>query len=216
MSGCVGSLRNALIAKSLLIVLVSFVGQLGFGGVASAATVGEPAAPIKAQDTNGRDFTLSDVKGKIVVLEWHNQGCPFVKKHYDSRNMQNLQKQLTSRGVLWVTVISSAPGKQGHVTPAQANEYVKSKGATPSAVLLDPKGEIGKAYGAKTTPHMYVIDEKGILVYDGAIDDNDSTDPKDAAKAHNHVLAAVKNLWDRKPVKVSTTRPYGCSVKYAD
>jgi len=176
--------------------------------------VGQPAPTFAAKDMQGTEVKLSDFKGKYVVLEWHNQSCPFVKKHYDSGNMQKLQKDLTGKGAVWLTVISSAPGKQGFVTAEQEKQYLAEKQASPSNVLFDPEGTVGHAYGAKTTPHMYVIDDKGVLIYAGAIDDNPSSDPEDTATAKNFVRTAYEEASAGKPVTTASTAPYGCGVKY--
>jgi peroxiredoxin len=180
----------------------------------AAPTVGAPAPAFSGTDTHGQKRSLADAKGKYVVLEWHNQGCPFVQKHYGTGNMQRLQKELTGQGVVWYTVISSAPGKQGHVTTAEEDAYLKEQGAVPTAVILDEDGSIGKLYGAKTTPHMFVIDDKGTLVYAGAIDDKPTPDKADVEGAKSYVLAAYQESKSGKPVSVATTAPYGCSVKY--
>jgi len=200
--------------KSILVATLLAVGP----SMASVdlPKVGAAAPEFTATDTQGHERKLSEFQGKMVVLEWHNQGCPFVKKHYGSGNMQKLQKELTGQGVVWLTIISSAPGKQGFVTPAEEDAYLKSQQAAPTAVLLDPDGKVGRLYGAKTTPHMFVIDAKGTLVYAGAIDDRPSTDPGDIAGAKNFVLAAYEETKAGKPVSVSATPPYGCSVKYSD
>ena len=182
--------------------------------LAAQAVVGQAAPAFSAADTQGRSHALDQYKGRWVVLEWTNHECPFVKKHYGSGNMQKLQKAYTARGVAWLSVISSAPGKQGHVTPAQADQLTQERGAAPSAVLLDPEGQMGRAYGAKTTPHMYVIDPAGKLVYAGAIDDTPSTDPADIPAARNYLSAALDAALAGKPVAVATSTPYGCSVKY--
>lgn len=181
---------------------------------AAAPTVGAAAPAFSVKDTQGKARTLGEFKGKYVVLEWHNQGCPFVKKHYDTGNMQQLQKQVTGEGAVWLTVISSAPDKQGHVSPAEADAYVKEQSAAPTAVLLDEDGTVGREYGAKTTPHMFVIDDKGVLVYAGAIDDKPSADKDDVKGASNYVLAAFHEAKAGKPVATPSTAPYGCSVKY--
>lgn len=180
-----------------------------------AARVGEPAPDFAVKDTKGKEHTLGSFKGKFVVLEWHNQGCPYVKKHYESANMQALQKEWTGKGVVWLTVISSAPGLQGYVTAPDADAYVKAKGAAPTAVLLDPSGTMGRAYDAKTSPHMFVIDPNGRLVYNGAIDDKPTADQADLAGAKSFVAAALTEAMAGKAVTTATTRPYGCSVKYA-
>jgi len=179
-------------------------------------TVGQPAPAFTGTDMHGKPVNLADLKGKYVVLEWHNQGCPFVVKHYESGNMQKLQKELTGQGAAWITVISSAPGKQGHVTAAEEEAYLKAQNATPTDVVFDEDGKIGQAYGAKTTPHMFVIDDKGTLVYAGAIDDKASTDKADVAGATNYVQAAYTEAKAGQPVKTPSTAPYGCSVKYSN
>jgi peroxiredoxin len=180
----------------------------------AAPEIGKPAPEFTGTDSNGQSHRLSDFKGKIVVLEWTNPECPYVKKHYDSRNMQNLQKEFTGKDVVWLSINSGAKGKQGHQSPDEANKYIEEKGSMATARLLDETGEIGKAYGAKTTPHMYVINKEGVLVYDGAIDDNDSTASESVAKAKNYVRAALEEVMAGKPVTTAQTKPYGCSVKY--
>ena len=183
---------------------------------APAAKVGNAAPDFTANDLAGKPRKLSEFAGKTVVLEWHNQSCPFVKKHYGSGNMQKLQQQLTGQGAVWLTVISSAPGKEGFVTADQEKSYLQQQKASPTAVLFDPDGKVGRLYGAKTTPHMFVIDPKGVLVYAGAIDDKPSTDAEDVANAKNYVLAAWDEMKAGKPVSVSSTASYGCSVKYGN
>lgn len=148
------------------------------------------------------------------MLEWVNFDCPFVGKHYGSENMQKLQKKYTEEGVAWLSICSSAPGKQGHVTGPEAKELLEERGASPSRFLLDPKGKVGKAYGAKTTPHMFVIDPKGIVVYNGAIDDKPSTKREDIATARNYLVAALDASMSGKKIETAATQPYGCSVKY--
>jgi len=151
-----------------------------------------------------------------VVLEWHNQGCPYTRKHYVSGNMQALQKEWTAKGVVWLTVISSAPGQQGYVTPGQENAYLAQVHAAPTAVLMDPEGKLGHLYNAKTTPQMIVIDPGGKVIYDGAIDDRPTPDPGDIRGAHNYVSDALTDAMAGKPVGTPYTRSYGCSVKYQD
>lgn len=176
--------------------------------------VGQPAPDFSVTDTTGRTWSLSDLGGKGLVLEWTNHDCPYVKKHYESGNMQMVQKEATAAGYAWLSVVSSAPGKQGHVTAARADELTRSRGASPTAVLLDEDGTMGRAYGAQTTPHLYVIDGAGTLVYMGGIDDRATTNPADVAGAKNYVRLALADLAAGKPVSNSLTRPYGCSVKY--
>ena len=182
---------------------------------ALAARVGEPAPNFTATDSNGKAHTLAAYHGKYVVLEWHNQGCPYTKKHYDSGNMERLQKEWTQKGVVWFTVISSAPGTQGYVTAQQENEYMQRMRAAPTAALLDPTGDLGHLYDAKTTPHMFIINSAGVLIYDGAIDDRPTPDEADIATSRNYVSLALGEAMSGKPVSTPTSRPYGCSVKYA-
>ena len=183
---------------------------------AAAPVVGQPAPNFKLADTNGKPVTLADFRGKTVVLEWSNPDCPFVRKHYSSGNMQKAQAAAARDGVVWLTINSSAPGKQGHVNGGQAKSFVAKAGARPAAYLLDPRGVVGKVYAAKTTPHMYIVNKAGTLVYAGGIDDKPTPNPADVNGARNHVLAALSELKAGKPVSVATSRPYGCSVKYSD
>ena len=193
-------------------------------GAASAwaAKVGDPAPDFTATDSFGKVHKLSGLKGKWVVLEWHNQSCPFVVSQYGKGKMQRLQEKWTQKGVQWFTVISSAPGKEGYVEATAANDDVKKQGAHVTATFLDPKGELGHAYGAKTTPHMFIIDPKGMLVYDGAIDnapreDNDVTKTEDGAAFVNYVDRALgEGMVKGKKVSIPSTPPYGCHVKYND
>jgi peroxiredoxin len=180
-----------------------------------AVKVGEAAPDFQASDSNGRMHQLSRYRGKFVVLEWHNNGCPYTRKHYESGNMQRLQKDWTGKGVVWFTVISSAPGQQGYVTAQQENDYLRQMNASPTAALLDPQGDVGRLYSAKTTPHMFVVNPAGMLVYDGAIDSRATTDKADVQSAKNYVSQALEEATAGKPVSVPTSRPYGCSVKYA-
>jgi hypothetical protein len=180
-----------------------------------AVAPGSPAPDFKGTDSNGVQHSLSEYRGKYVVLEWANKGCPFEQKHYLSGNMENLQKEWTAKGVIWLSVISSAPGTQGYVTAAEENEYIKSLHVASTAVLLDPTGAIGHLYSAKTTPHMFVIDPTGKLIYQGAIDNKPTTDQADLKGAQNYLNDALNAAMAGKPVAVESTRPYGCSVKYA-
>ncbi len=180
----------------------------------AAPEVGKPAPDFSAVDSNGKTVKLSGLRGKIVVLEWTNDGCPYVKKHYGSGNMQNLQKDASAKGAVWLTIISSAPGKQGYVDGAAANELTKSRGASPAAVLLDPEGAIGHLYDARTTPHMFIVNKDGTLVYMGGIDDKPTSNPDDIQSAKNYVRVALDEVMAGKPVAEAVTRPYGCSVKY--
>ena len=195
--------------KLMTIALSLFVATASY-----AAKVGEKAPDFQVQDINGKVQKLSDYKGKYVVLEWMNEGCPFVKKHYESGNMQKLQKEYSGKNVAWLTVVSSKKGKQGHWTAEQAKAKLAEWKMSPTAVLLDEDGKMGKAYSAKVTPHMYVINPEGSLIYNGAIDSNDSSDAADIPTSTNYVDVALKSALKGEPVKVSTTKPYGCGVKY--
>lgn len=183
---------------------------------AYAATAGQQAPAFTATDSNGKTESLAQYRGKYVVLEWTNRDCPYTRKHYDSGNMQKLEQQWTARGVVWLTILSSAPGEQGYLTAEQENAQLTRTHAHPTAAILDPHGEIGRQYGAKTTPHMFVIDPQGRIIYAGAIDDKPSTDLADVGPARNYVSAALTSALEGQPVAVATTRPYGCSVKYAE
>lgn len=183
---------------------------------AQTVRVGAPAPTFTATDSRGQTETLEQYRGKYVVLEWHNQGCPFTRKHYVSGNMQALQKEWTAKGVAWFTVISSAPGEQGYVTASEENAYLDKMHAAPTAALLDPQGKLGRLYNAKTTPQMIVIDPAGKVIYDGAIDDRPTPDPEDVRGANNYVSDALTEAMAGKPVATPFTRPYGCSVKYPD
>lgn len=180
----------------------------------AAPKVGEPAPAFTATDSRGESVQLADYRGKFVVLEWTNHECPFVRKHYESGNMQSLQKQATAEGAVWLSVISSAPGKQGQVDGKGADALTASRKAAPSAVLLDPPGAVGRLYEAKTTPHMFIVDPKGTLVYMGGIDSIPSADADDIAKARPYVKVALAEAMAGKPVSEAVTKPYGCAVKY--
>jgi hypothetical protein len=180
----------------------------------AAPVLGQPAPAFQAVDASGKTRSLSEFKGKTVVLEWTNNGCPYVQKHYNSGNMQSLQSQATKDGVVWLTLISSAPGMQGYLTGPQARQWKAEEKAASTDVLLDPKGTVGRAYEAKTTPHMYVVDKTGKLVYMGGIDDKASSDPDSLKGAKNYVTAALADVKAGRAVAQAATRPYGCSVKY--
>lgn len=188
---------------------------LAAGAAEAAAVNGKPAPGFAALDSKGETRSLAEFAGKTVVLEWSNHDCPYVKKHYGAGAMQALQKEAAAEGVVWLTVISSAPGQQGHVNGAAADQLSASRGAAPTAVLLDPSGELGRLYGAKTTPHMYVVNPAGELVFQGGIDDKPTANPADLKTARNHVRAALADLRAGRPVAVASATPYGCSVKYA-
>lgn len=198
----------------LFSVLALAAASLTATGALASAKVGEPAPAFSATDSNGKTVSLADFKGKPVVLEWTNAECPFVKKHYGSGNMQATQKAAAADGAVWLSVISSAAGKQGNVSGAQANALTKDRKATPNHVLLDPKGELGQLYDAKTTPHMFVIDKTGKLIYAGAIDSVPSADPADIAGATNYVKTALAESLAGKPLSHPVTKPYGCGIKY--
>ncbi|MFZ0661366.1 MAG: thioredoxin family protein [Acidobacteriaceae bacterium] len=197
------------LAIALAIILASTLS-------ASAARVGSPAPAFTGTDTHGQTQKLADYRGKYVVLEWTNKDCPYTRKQYNSGNMQSLQKKWTAKGVIWLTILSSAPGKQGYMTAAEENSWIAKVHAAPTAALLDPSGTIGLAYKAKTTPHMFVIDPTGKLIYEGAIDDHPTTDVADVPKSKNYVSAALTEAMAGQPIAINHTRPYGCSVKYAD
>ena len=197
-----------------LSILVGFFLVLNPLVQATELPVGKPAPNFALPDTNGKNHSFSDYKGKIVVLEWINHDCPFVEKLYNSGHMQKLQKSYTGKGIIWLSINSSAPGKGGYCTPEKANELIKQKKAAPTALLLDPDGKVGKLYGAKTTPHMFIINSDGVLVYNGAIDDIRSTKIEDIPKAKNYVQIALDEVLEGKKVSIQTSVPYGCSVKY--
>ena len=178
------------------------------------ARVDEPAPAFTLEDSEGNSHSLSDYRGKYLVLEWVNFDCPFVRKHYDSGNMQELQSTYRDREVIWLSVCSSAPGKQGYFEGEELNERLAEEKSLPTAYLVDAEGTVGQAYGAKTTPHIFIIDPEGILIYAGGIDDRPSTDTDDIAGATNYVKTTLDAALAGEPVEVKTSRPYGCSVKY--
>jgi hypothetical protein len=182
---------------------------------ALAVAPGSPAPDFKGTDSNGVQHTLSDYRGKFVVLEWTNQGCPYDRKHYLSGSIESQQREWTAKGVVWLSIISSAPGEQGYVTPSEENAYLKTMHAAPTAALLDPTSAIARLYEAKTTPHIFVIDPTGKLIYQGALDNKPTTDQADLKGADNYLNDALNASMSGKPVAVQSTRPYGCSVKYA-
>ena len=205
--------RRAMLRTTALVAVLLGSG-MAFTSATAAPAVGQPAPAFTAVDSKGQPHKLSDYQGKVVVLEWTNHDCPYVKKHYSSANMQGLQKQATDAGVVWLSVISSAPGEQGHVDGKKADELTASRKAAPSAVLLDPQGTLGKAYDARTTPHMYVIDAKGVLRYAGGIDSIASPRVEDIQKADPLFKTALESVLKGESVAQAVTRPYGCSVKY--
>jgi peroxiredoxin len=200
--------------KHLTLIAAAFALTFGVATVDAKPVIGQAAPDFTVTDSNGAQHKLADFAGKTVVLEWHNPECPFVKKHYGANNMQAQQAAATGDGVVWLTVNSGKAGKQGHLDGAAANAYLASAKATPTAYAIDGNSEVGEAYAAKTTPHMYVIDGKGTLRYMGAIDSNSSSDPADIAGATQYVPQVLAELASNKAVSVTTTQPYGCSVKY--
>ena len=181
---------------------------------ALAATVGQPAPAFTATDTGGKTVSLADFKGKHVVLEWVNPGCPYVVKHYNSANMQGTQKDATAKGVVWLSVNSTAAEHGDYKAPAAMAQWMQSQKAAATATLMDADGKVGRAYGARTTPHMYIVDPKGTLVYAGAIDSKPTSNPADVATATNHVKVALSEALAGKAISQPTTRAYGCSIKY--
>ncbi|MBN8457778.1 MAG: redoxin family protein [Verrucomicrobia bacterium] len=200
--------------KSIRSSLYSIIWSAAIMAAASAADIGNPAPDFSATDAKGTTVSLAGMKGKIVVLEWINFGCPFVKKHYDSGNMQKLQKSYAGKGVVWVTVNSGTKASGTYLEPAEFIRKAEEKKSGASHLVIDESGAVGKAFGAKVTPHVFIVDAKGVLVYDGAVDSIKSTDPEDVEKAVNHVAKALDALLEGKPVEKAKTEPYGCGVKY--
>jgi peroxiredoxin len=199
--------------KLLLIALTTLCTGALFA--AEAPKVGAPAPGFSLPDSRGQTESLGKYKGKYVVLEWFNPGCPFVQKHYHSENMQALQKEFTGKGVVWLTIDSSAPGKEGNLSPEEANKQMTDWKMKSTAFLLDSEGKVGHEYAATNTPHMFVIDPDGKLIYSGAIDSKPTADPDDIKSANNYVKAALDAAMTGKPVPTPTSRAYGCSIKYA-
>jgi peroxiredoxin len=198
--------------KTILIGLSSLIAASAFA--AGSPAVGTSAPEFSLSDAKGKTHALTEYKGKYVVLEWFNPECPFVKKHYGSGNMQKLQQEFTDKGVVWLTIDSSAPGLEGNLTPEQASGTIKSWKTHQTALLLDPDGTVGRAYGAKNTPHMFVISPEGKVVYEGAIDNKATPNPADISSSTNYVKVALDESLSGKPVSNPNTKPYGCSVKY--
>lgn len=184
------------------------------GAVAASATVGQPAPNFSVTDTSGRTVSLADFKGRHVVLEWVNPECPFVMKHYGAANMQGMQKDATGRGVVWLSVNSTSPDHGDYKAPGAMAQWMQAQKAAATATLMDSDGKVGRAYGARTTPHLYIVDPKGVLVYAGGIDSKASANPADIATATNHVKVALGESLAGKPISQPVTRAYGCSVKY--
>lgn len=207
--------RRRVLAIGLYCAAAIITLRAGVQPATAQARIGAPAPAFTLTDSNGRTLSLADFKGKTMVLEWTNHDCPYVGKHYRGNNMQALQKKWTGQGVVWLSVISSGPGLEGHVSPQQANKLTADRGAAPSAVLLDPTGKVGRAYGARTTPHMYVINGEGVFIYMGGIDDQPTARLEDLKNARNFVDQALSELAQGKPVSATASRAYGCSIKYA-
>jgi peroxiredoxin len=207
MSNLVLSRRSLLVAGTATVLAPA-------SALANSPDLGKPAPPFTAVDSNGKSWSLADLKGKVVVIETTNHDCPYVRKHYTAKNMQTQQREAAAKGVVWLTSASSAKGEQGYVTADEANSLTASRGASPAAVLLDPQSRIARAYGATVTPHMYIIDASGILVYKGGIDSIPSADIADIAKAKQYVRVGLDEVLAGKPVTDAATRPYGCSLKY--
>lgn len=197
-------LRRTLIATAALMAL----------GAQAAATVGQPAPDFALRDTGGNTVRLSDFKGKTVVLEWTNPGCPFVRKHYDSGNMPTTQKEAIDRSIVWLSVNSTEKASSDYLEPARLAHWLHERKAVATAVLMDEEGSVGRAYGARTTPHLYIVNPQGVLVYAGGIDSTPSARPADIPKATNYVNAALADLAAGRPVSAAVTQPYGCSIKY--
>lgn len=178
------------------------------------AIVGEQAPDFEVMDANGNMRSLSEFEGQYVILEWLNHGCPYIRKHYDGNNMQQLQEKYTDQGVVWLSVISSAPGEQGYMEPEEARQSIEEYDASPTAILLDPEGEMGRAYDARVTPHMFIIDPSGTVRYNGAIDDKPTPRASSLETAHNYIDAAMNSLMNGEEVEVKSNTPYGCNVKY--
>lgn len=205
-------MMNKLKYAAILPALFLFIAA--FQAPADEAEVGAPAPAFVLPDTEGNTYTLEDLQGKFVVLEWLNFGCPYVQRHYNSGNMPELQQEFTEKEVVWLSIVSSAPGKQGYYPADEMNAQNVKFGGNQTAILLDPEGNVGKMYGAMTTPHMYVINPEGTLIYKGGIDDMPRAKTTDTKAANNYVRAALKQAMNGKEVSVKTARPYGCSVKY--
>jgi len=203
--------------RRLLPLVVLALGFMALPPAAFAqALPGQPAPAFTLTDVAGKPVQLADFRGKYVVLEWNNPSCPFVQKHYDSGNMQALQKRFTSASVAWLTINSTAMSHREFRQPAELAAWMKERGGTPTALMLDPDGKVGHAYDARATPHMFVIDPKGTLIYAGAIDDKRSSNPDDVKTAKNYVVAALDDAMAGRPVGIGHTQAYGCSVKYSD
>lgn len=202
--------------KKLLLVASLASLSLVAGSAGATATVGQPAPAFTATDASGKTVSLADFKGKTVVLEWVNPGCPFVQKHYGAANMQGTQKDATAKGVVWLAINSTAADAGDYLPPAEMAKWMQQQKAAATATLMDADGKVGRAYGARTTPHMYIVDPAGKLVYAGGIDDKATANPADIPRATNYVKAALNESLAGKPVSQANTRPYGCSIKYSN
>jgi peroxiredoxin len=207
-------MSNFVVARRSLLLGSAAVALMPAVALANGPDIGKPAPPFTAVDSNGKTWSLADLKGKVVVIETTNHDCPYVRKHYNAKNMQDQQREAAAKGIVWLTSASSAKGEQGYVTAAEANQLTTSRDASPAAVLLDPQSKIARAYGATVTPHMYIIDANGVLVYKGGIDSIPSSSVADIPKAKQYVRVALGEVLAGKPVTDSSTRAYGCTLKY--
>ena len=207
--------KQIVLFSFVALIIIALITLGATAPVAAKALTGTPAPEFALTDTQGQSHSLSDFKGSYVILEWTNHLCPFVEKHYNSGNMQAIQKDCTDKGMVWLTIISSAPGKQGYLTADKANALDEAQGLNATAKLIDSEGVAGRLYGAKVTPHMFVINPDGVLIYQGAIDSISSADMADIEKADNYVLAALKEDMAGMQLSKADSKPYGCSIKYA-
>lgn len=207
-------MSNLIVARHSLMLGGAALALAPVAASAASPDLGKPAPLFTAVDSNGKTWSLADLKGKVVVLETTNHDCPYVRKHYNGKNMQAQQREAAAKGVVWLTTASNATGEQGAVTAAQANDLTRSRDAAPAAVLIDPQSKIARAYGATVTPHMYIIDAKGTLVYKGGIDSIPSSNPSDIPKAKQYVRVALDEVLVGKPVTDASTQAYGCTMKY--
>lgn len=205
---------NKLYITAAVIIAVLVALNMTVVNERTSAVVGESAPLFEVMDAYGNTHSLSDYEGKFVILEWLNHDCPFVRKHYDGENMQKLQEKYTEQGVIWLSVISSVPGTQGYLEAEEAQAITKEKNASPTAVLLDTNSIMGRAYDARVTPHMYIINPEGILLYNGAIDDKPTARLRDLDGAFNYVDAAMASAMNGEEIEIKTSTPYGCTVKY--
>jgi peroxiredoxin len=206
--------RPLLQRRTALLTTVAACALLAAGTAQAAAAVGQPAPAFTLTDTNGKTRTLAEFKGKTVVLEWTNPGCPFVRKHYDSANLPGLQKEFTGKDVVWLAVNSTEKAASDYLPPQQLARWIQDKSGAPTAVLMDEEGTVGKAYGARTTPHMYIVDPQGTLVYAGGIDSIASARASDIKTATNYVRQGLDETLAGKPISQAQTPPYGCTIKY--